>query len=67
MQQQKNIHDKAINSEIKWYKVIILATVQGGKCTSGCLLDYDHIKNYYKITAVDLSRQKELDADAEAI
>ena len=67
MQQQKNIHDKAINFEIKWYKVIILTTVQGENCTTGCSLDYDHIKNYYKLTAVDLSRQKQLHADAEAI
>ena len=28
-----------------------------------CLLDYDYIKKYYRLTAVDLSRQKELDAN----
>ena len=35
--------------------------------TTGCFLDYDYIKNHYRLTAVDLSRQKELDADPKAI
>ena len=35
--------------------------------TTECLLDYEFIKNYYRLIAVDLSRQKELDADPKAI
>ena len=35
--------------------------------TTGYLLDYDYIKNHYKLIAVDLSRQKDLDADSKAI
>ena len=35
--------------------------------TTGWLLDYDYIKNHYRLIAVDLSRQKELDADPKAI
>ena len=35
--------------------------------TTGCLLDYHYIKNNYRFIAVDLSRQKELDADLKAI
>ena len=31
------------------------------------MLDYDCIKNQYRLIAVDLSRQKELDADPKAI
>ena len=32
------------------------------------MLEYDYIKNHYKlITVVDFSRQKELDADPKAI
>ena len=31
------------------------------------MLDYDYIKNHYRIIAVDLNRQKELDADPKAI
>ena len=30
-------------------------------------LDYGYIKNHYRLVAVDLSRQKELDADFKAI
>ena len=30
-------------------------------------LDYDHIKNHYRLIAVDLSRQNELDAYPKAI
>ena len=31
------------------------------------MLDYDYFKNYCSLVAVDLSRQKELDADPTAI
>ena len=54
-----------------WYKTIQrkkkLATGQGEDYTTGCLLDYDYIKNYYRATAVYLSKQKESDADRKAI
>ena len=30
-------------------------------------MDYDYIKNHYKLIAVDLSKQKELDTDPKAI
>ena len=42
-------------------------TGQGEDYTTGCLLDYEHIKNHNRLIAVDLSRQKELDADPKAI
>ena len=55
-------------SHRKWYEEIRkLATGQGEDYTTGCLLDYDYIKNHYKLVTVDLSRQKELDADPKAI
>ena len=31
------------------------------------LLDYYYMKNHYRLIAVDLSRQKELDADPKSI
>ena len=31
------------------------------------MLDYEYIKNHYKLIAIDLSRQKELDSDPKAI
>ena len=32
-----------------------------------CLLDYVYFKNYYKIIAIDLSKQEVLDADPKEI
>ena len=40
---------------------------QGDDYTTACLLDYSHFKKYYKMTAVDLSKQQVLDADPKAI
>ena len=34
--------------------------------TTGCLLDYEYIKNHYRLIAVELNRQK-LDAHPKAI
>ena len=31
------------------------------------MLDHEYIKNYHRLTAVDLSKQKALDADPKAI
>ena len=35
--------------------------------TNGCLLNYQYIKDYYKMVAIDLSKQQALDADPRAI
>ena len=42
-------------------------TGKGEDYTTGSLLDYDYFKEHYKLVAVDLSKQKELDADPRAI
>ena len=42
------------------------ATGQRDDYTTGCLLDYQYFKNHYQLIAVDLSKQKELDADPRA-
>ena len=44
-----------------------IATGQGDDYTTGCLLDYQYFKDHYNLIAVDLSKQKELDADSRAI
>ena len=60
--------EKTIDSDIKRYEEIRkLTTGQGEDYTTGCLLDYDYIKNHYRLMAVDLSRQKELDAYPKSI
>ena len=40
---------------------------KGEHYTTGSLLDYDYFKKHYKLVAVDLSKQKELDAFPRAI
>ena len=35
--------------------------------TNSCLLDYTYFKKYYKMIAIDLSKQQVLDADPKAI
>ena len=63
-----NFYEQATDSDIKSYKEIKrLTTGQGEDYSTGCLLNYDFIKNHYRLMAVDLSRQKELDADPKAI
>ena len=44
-----------------------IATGKGDDYTTRCLLDYQYFKDHYQLIAVDLSRQKELDADPRAI
>ena len=61
-------NDQAIDSDIKRYeKIRILSTGQGEDYTTVFLLDYDYINNDYRLITVDLSRQKELDANPKAI
>ena len=39
----------------------------GDDYTSGCSLDYTYFKKYYKMIAINLSKQQVLDADPETI
>ena len=64
----KNFFDPLINSNLKTYENIRkIATGKGDDCTTGCLLDYAYFKDYYKMIAIDLSKQQVLDADPIAI
>ena len=44
-----------------------IATGQRDDYASGCLLDHNYFKNYYKMIVIDLSKQQALDADPKAI
>ena len=44
-----------------------IAIGQGDDYTTGCLLDYNYFKNYYKMIAIDLSKPQALEADPKAI
>ena len=64
----KNFYEQAVDSDIKRYEEIrTLTTGQDEDYTTGCLLDYEYIKNHCKLIAVDLNRQNKLDADPKAI
>ena len=64
----KNFYDQPIDSDVKQHEEIKkLTTAQGEDYTTGCLLNYEYVKKHYKLIAVHLSRQKELDADPKAI
>ena len=54
------------NDKITYGNIRKVATGQGDY-TTGCLLDYAYFKNYYKMIAIDLSKQQALDADPKAI
>ena len=43
------------------------ATGQGDNYTTGCLLAYPNIKEYYMMTAIDLSKKQVFDADPKVI
>ena len=61
-------YDQAIDSDIKGYEEMRkLTTGLGEDYTTGCLLDYEYIKNHHRLIAVDLRSQKELDADPKTI
>ena len=64
----RNFYDQPINDLVKQYDEIRkTATGQGDDYTTVCLLYYQYFKDHYNLTAVDLSKQKELDADSRAI
>ena len=59
-----DFYGQPINDEIKKYDEIRkVATGKGADYINECLLHYQYFKNHYKLIAVDLSKQKELDAD----
>ena len=61
-------YDQPINDLIKQYdEVKKVSTGYGDDYTTGCLLDYAYFKDNYRLIAVDLSKQKALDADPRAI
>ena len=64
----KNFFDQPINNMIKTYENIKKITIgQGDDYTTGCLLDYTYFKKYYKMIAINLSKQQVLDSDPRAI
>ena len=64
----RNVYDNPIESDIEKYRELKKVMIgKGEDYTTGSLLDYDYFNKHYKLVAVDLSKQKELDADPRAI
>ena len=64
----RNFYDQPINDSIKQYdEVRKISTGQGDDYTTGCLLDFAYFEKNYRLIAVDLSKQKALDADSRAV
>ena len=60
--------DQPAKSDMRTYENIQkIATGQGNDYTTSFLLDYNYFNNYYKIIAIDLSKQQALDVDPKAI
>ena len=64
----RNFFDQPINSMNKTYENIRkIPTGKGDDYKTGCLLDYPYFIKNYKMIAIDLSRQNELDTEPRAI
>ena len=52
----KNIFNQSLKIDLQTYDNIRKIVIgQGDDCTTCCLLYYDYFKDYYKMTATDLS------------
>ena len=65
---RRNSYDNPVESDIGKYRELKKVTIgKGEDYTTGSLLDFNYFDKHYKLVAVDLSKQKELDADPRAI
>ena len=63
----RNFYNNPIESDIEKYRELKKVMIgKGEEYTTGSLLDYNYFDKHYKLVAVDLSKQKELDADPRA-
>ena len=64
----RNFYDNPIENDIEKYRELKKVMIGKGKYyTTGSLLDFNYFDKHYKLVALDLSKQKELDADPRAI
>ena len=54
------------NDKVTYWNIKNLSSGHGDDCTIGYLLEYTYFKKYYKMIAIDLSKQQVLDADPKA-
>ena len=64
----RNFYGNPIESDIEKYRELKKVMIgKGADYTTGSLLHFNYFDKHYKLVAVDLSKQKELDADPRAI
>ena len=64
----RNFYDNPIESDIEKYRELKKVMIgKGEDYNTGSLFDFNYFHKHYKLVAVDLSKQKELDADPRAI
>ena len=63
----KTFSDQSVKNYIRTYNIRKIAAGHGDDYTTGCLLDYVCFKIYYKMIAIDLSKQQALDVGPKAI
>ena len=56
----RNLFDQPIKNDLKTYDNIRKIATRDDDYNMGCLLDYTYFKKYYKLTAIDLSKNKNL-------
>ena len=60
--------DQPVKNDLRTYHNIQkITTGRGDDYATVCSLDYHYFKEYYKLIAIDLSKQQQLSADSEAI
>ena len=60
--------DQPVKNNLKTYDNIRkITTSQRDDCTTGCVQDYNYFNKYYKIIAIDLSKQQALDANPKTL
>ena len=65
---RRNFFDQPIKNDLRTYdNNRNIATGQSDDYATGFSLDYPYFKKYYKLIAMDLSKQQKLDADPKAI
>ena len=65
---EQNFLDQPVKNNLRTYDNIRkIATGQGDDYSTSCLLDYNYFNNYYKMIAIDISKQLALDSDPKAI
>ena len=64
----RNFYDQPISDQtIKYNELRNIAIGKGDDFTTGCLINYEYFLKHYQLVAINLSKQKELDADHRAI